>query len=263
MVPKRLLAGVLALGVPFAPVGVLPAVAAEGAATRVVRIPDPPVGLTLEEALSRALRESAEVKVAESELARARAEARNQSLWPLRSVTANVSIVRQLNGGGLGLAPGQTPGAVGFGGPTAGAYLTMNVGDLIGGAFMLRAAQARVRVAEENLRQVKMQVATAVTEAYAAWSAQKKLLALRQEAIKASQSDVLVLERLFGRGSASINDLLKARLALSQSQADLLAAEGEVQRAWTTLLQRMGASSWLEGAAETRAESAKKGESRP
>lgn len=211
-----------------------------------VVIPEPPANLSLEEALTRAMQESPEVKVAESELARAQAEAGSQAMWPLRSVTANVSIVRQLDGSGLGLAPGQTPGSVGFGGPTAGAYLNLNIGELIGGAFMMRAAHARMVTAEENLRLVKLQVATGVTEAYAAWSAQKKLMALRREAIKASQSDVVVLERLFGRGGANINDLLKARLAVSQSQVDLLTAEGEYNRAWTTLLQRMGQSTWLE-----------------
>lgn len=236
MLRKSLMAGALSLALTG-----LPALAAER-----VALPEPPANLTLEEALARAMQDSPEVKVAESELIRARAEMRSQALWPLRSVTANVSIVRQLNGPGGGLAPGQTPGAVGFGGPTAGAYLTMNVGELIGGAFMLRAAQARRQVAEENLRLVKLQVATGVTEAYAAWSAQKQLMALRREAIKASQSDVVVLERLFGRGGASINDLLKARLAVSQSQMDLLTAEGEYQRAWTTLLQRMGDSAWLD-----------------
>jgi outer membrane protein TolC len=257
MIRKTLLAGVLALGFPLlGPMGASPVRAAPS-----VVIPEPPATLTLEEALTRAMQESPEVKVAESDLARAQAEAGSQALWPLRSVTANVSIVRQLDGSGLGLAPGQTPGAVGFGGPTAGAYLTMNVGELIGGAFMMRAAHARVRTASENLRLVKLQVATGVTEAYAAFSAQKKLMALRREAIKASQSDVVVLERLFGRGGASINDLLKARLAVSQSQVDLLTAEGEYNQAWTTLLQRMGQSDWLDKpSGKPLGNAAKKGE---
>lgn len=236
---KTPLAGVVALALVGFSAG--PALAA-------VVIPEPPAELSLEDALTRAMKSSPEVKTAESELARAEAEAGSQALWPLRSVSANVSIVRQLDGSALGLAPGQTPGAVGFGGPTAGAYLTFNLGELIGGAFMMRAAHARLVSAQENVRLVKLQVATGVTEAHAAWSAQSKLLSLRREAIKASQSDVVVLERLFGRGGANINDLLKARLALSQSQVDLLTAEGEYNRAWTTLLQRMGDSAWLESA---------------
>lgn len=246
MIRKTLMAGVLAWAIPASGALAAPAVV----------IPEPPANLSLEEAISRAMRESPEVKVAESELTRARSEAGSQAMWPLRSVTANVSIVRQIDGSGLGLAPGQTPGSVGFGGPTAGAYLNLNVGELVGGAFMMRAAQARVTTAEENLRLVKLQVASGVTEAYAAWSAQTKLMALRKEAIKASQSDVLVLERLFGRGGANINDLIKARLAVSQSQVDLLTAEGEYNRAWTTLLQRMGQSGWL----EKQGTPAKKGE---
>ncbi len=254
MIRKTLMA--LALGFPL--LGA-PMLSAEAWAAERVIIPTPPANLSLEEALARAMRESPEVKVAESELARAQAEAGSQALWPLRSLTANVSIVRQLDGSGLGLAPGQTPGAIGFGGPTAGAYLNLNVGELIGGAFMMRAAHARMVTAEENLRLVKLQVATGVTEAYAAWSAQKKLMALRQEAIKASQSDVVVLERLFGRGGANINDLLKARLAVSQSQVDLLTAEGEYNRAWTTLLQRMGQSAWLEPQRQAPTGTVKKG----
>jgi outer membrane protein TolC len=227
------------------------AIAATGVeAAQEIALPAPPASLSLSEALARAMRDSPEVRIAEAELMRAEAEAKNQALWPLRSVTANVSIVRQLNGAGSGLAPGQAPGAVGFGGPTAGAYLTMNVGELIGGMHMMRAASARVTTARENVRLVKLQVATGLTEAYAAWSAQKKLMALRQEAIKASQSDVVALERLFGRGGASLNDLLKARLAFSQSQVDLLTAEGDYNRAWTTLLQRMGDSGWLEAGAK-------------
>lgn len=261
MIRKTLLAGVLALGFPMlGPTGAGPLGPRVALAAPSVVIPEPPATLTLEEALTRAMRESPEVKVAESELARAQAEAGSQALWPLRSLTANVSIVRQLDGSGLGLAPGQTPGAVGFGGPTAGAYLTMNVGELIGGAFMMRAAHARMRTAEENLRLVKLQVATGVTEAYAAFSAQKKLMALRREAIKASQSDVVVLERLFGRGGASINDLLKARLAVSQSHVDLLTAEGEYNRAWTTLMQRMGQSDWLDKPSGKSLSAAQKGE---
>jgi len=270
MIHKTLGAGVLALGItaiavtvedrlPCNPVFGLSAQAAE-LAKATISIPEPPASLSLPEALARAMRESPEVKVAESELARAEAEAASQALWPLRSLSANVSIVRQLNGGGLGLAPGQTPGAVGFGGPTAGAYLTMNVGELIGGAFMMRSAQARIRTSQENVRLVKLQVATGVVEAYSVWSTQKALLALRQDAIKASQSDVVVLERLFGRGGANINDLLKARLAVNQSQLDLLTAEGEYRLAWTTLLQRMGDAAWLEPRAAKVGTSAQAGE---
>lgn len=235
MIRKTLLVGVLAWALGG------PALAAPQ-----VTIPAPPDDLSLEEAIAEAMRRSPEVKVAQSELARAEAEAGSQAMWPLRSLSANVSIVRRLDDAGGGLAPGQVPGMVGLGGQTAGAYLTMNIGELVGGAFMMRAAHARMVTAQENLRLVKLQVATGVTEAYAAWVAQKKLMALRQDAIKASQSDVVVLERLFGRGGANINDLLKARLALSQSQVDLLTAEGEYNRAWTTLLQRMGDSAWLD-----------------
>lgn len=227
--------------------------AAEGASAKGIALPPPPANLTLSEALARAMRDSPEVQIAESELRRMEGEANSQALWPLRSVTANVSIVRQLNGGAQGLAPGQTPGAVGFGGPTAGAYLTMNVGELIGGLHLRQAALARVETARQNVRQVKLEVATGLTEAYAAWAAQKKLMALRQEAIKASQSDVVTLERLFGRGGASLNDLLRARLAYSQSQADLATAEGDYQRTWTALLQRMGDATWLEAGAASGA----------
>lgn len=199
-----------------------------------IPLPEPPEKLTLEEALESAMQNNPQIKAARAEVARWEGQAFAMSVWPLRAVSANVAMASQLPPGPGGITP-----------PTAGGYLTINVGDLIGGAGMARSALAQVDFAKENLRTIQLQVATAVTEAYSAWQTQSKLLALRQEAIRASKSDVVVVERLFGRGGANVNDLLKARLAVSQSQADLAQAEGEYSRACAALLQQMGDTAWL------------------
>ncbi|MNY11047.1 Outer membrane efflux protein [compost metagenome] len=130
--------------------------------------------------------------------------------------------------------------------PAAGAYVTMNLGDFLSTPMVIKGSEARVQAAREGVRQVSLQVVASTTEAYAGWLSQQKLLALRHEAIRSTESDVLVVQRLFGKGNASISEVMKARLAVSQSQADLVASEGAYNRAWAILVQQMGDTEWLD-----------------
>lgn len=198
-------------------------------------LPEPPAGLTLDQAIEKAMANNPALLAARAEVSRAEGEAATTKLYPLRSLAANVGL--NTNVPPQGAIPA----------PVAGAWVTLNLGDLLSTPAMMQQANARVEAARQNYRAAQLAVVATVTEAYAAWITQQKLLALRQDAIKSSQSDVLVIQRLFGRGTATISDVLKARLAVNQSQVDLVQAEGNYNRAWATLVQQMGDSSWLSG----------------
>lgn len=196
-------------------------------------LPEPPAGLTLDQAIAKALANNPTLRASRAEISRAEGEAASTKLYPLRSLAANVGVNSVL------------PPQGGLPAPAGGAWVTLNLGDLLSTPAMMQSANARVEAARQNYRATQLAVVAATTEAYAAWITQQKLLALRQDAIKSSQSDVLVVQRLFGRGTATISDVMKARLAVSQSQADLVQAEGEYNRSWATLVQQMGDTAWL------------------
>ncbi len=196
-------------------------------------LPEPPAGLTLDQAIAKALANNPTIKAAKAEVDRAEGESATTKLYPLRGVAANIGMNTTV------------PPAGAIPAPAAGAWVTLNLGDLLSTPAQVQAANARLEAARQNLRATQLAVVAATTEAYAAWITQQKLLALRSDAIKSSQSDVLVVQRLFGRGTATISDVMKARLAVSQSQADLVQAEGEYNRSWATLVQQMGDTAWL------------------
>ncbi|HEY9898614.1 MAG TPA: TolC family protein [Pantanalinema sp.] len=197
-------------------------------------LPEPPADLTLDQAITKALANNPQLRAARAELSRAEAEADVAKLYPLRSVSANVGVNTVV------------PPANGLPLPAAGAYVTMNLGDFLSTPLVLKGSEARLQAAREGVRQVSLQVVASTTEAYAGWLSQQKLLVLRQEAIRSTESDVMVVQRLFGKGNASISEVMKARLAVSQSQADLVASEGAYNRAWAILVQQMGDTDWLE-----------------
>lgn len=197
-------------------------------------LPEPPAVLTLDQAIAKALVNNPQLRQARAEMARAEAEADVAKLYPLRTLSANVGLNTVV------------PPANGLPLPAAGAYVTMNLGDFLSTPMVIKGSEARVQAAREGVRQASLQVVATTTEAYAGWLSQQKLLALRQEAIRSTESDVLVVQRLFGKGNASISEVMKARLAVSQSQADLVAAEGAYKRAWAILIQQMGDTEWLE-----------------
>ncbi|HEY9857136.1 MAG TPA: TolC family protein [Stenomitos sp.] len=203
-------------------------------------LPEPPAGLTLDQAIEKALANNPALQAARAEVSRAEGEAASTKLYPLRSLAANVGINSTV------------PPQNGLPAPAAGAWITLNLGDLLSTPAMMQTADARLEAARQNYRAAQLAVVSAVTEAYAAWITQQKLLALRQDAIKSSQSDVLVVQRLFGRGTATISDVLKARLAVSQSQADLVQAEGLYNKTWATLVQQMGDTTWLSAKSNKR-----------
>lgn len=203
-------------------------------------LPEPPAGLTLDQALDKALNNNPALAAARADVSRAEGEAAITRLYPLRSLAANVGLNSTVP------PQGALPA------PAAGAWVTLNLGDLLSTPAAMQSADARVEAARQNYRAAQLAVVRTTTEAYAAWITQQKLMALRQDAIKSSQSDVTVVQRLFGRGTATISDVLKARLAVSQSQADLVAAEGEYNRSWATLVQQMGDTSWLAGSKAKR-----------
>lgn len=196
-----------------------------------ISLPEPPDGLNLERALDVAMAHNPQLLAAKADLKRVEAEAAAMRLNPMRAVSANVGMNSTFNG---------------LPAPAIGAYLTWNLGEWLSMGANADGAEARVEAARQALRATTLQVVLTTTAAHAAWETQQKLLGLRQAAIKASQSDQLVVERLFGKGTASINDLMKARLASSQSQVDLAQSEGEYRKAWSALLAQMGKTDWVE-----------------
>lgn len=197
-------------------------------------LPPMPTRLTLDQAFAAALERNPQILAARSEVARADLEVANARLSPLRTVSANVGLNTMIGTNG------------GVPAPAGGAYLSINLGDLLATPLVMQGAEHRLTAARENLRLTTLQVLAATTAAHAAWLAQQHLLALRTEAIKSNTAEVTVAERLFGKGTATFNELMRARLAVSQSQADLAATEGEVLRTWALLLVQMGDSKWYE-----------------
>lgn len=203
-------------------------------------LPEPPSHLTLDQAIAHALEHNPQILAARADVARADLEVASARLSPLRTVSANIGLNTLIGTNG------------GLPAPAGGAYLSINLGDLLATPLVMAGAGTRLTAAKEGLRLTILQVVAATTGAFGTWNSQQRLLALRNEAIRSSQSEVVVTERLFGKGNATLNDLMKARLAASQSMVDLAAAEGEAQRAWALLLVQMGESDWLEPQKKSR-----------
>lgn len=203
-------------------------------------LPEPPSTLTLDQAIARALAHNPQILEAEAQVHAAEAGSRTAKLSPLRSASANFAF--------------NTPFMPNTGGymPGSGAYLTLNLGDILSTPFTMQAADAQLDGARQALRQTQLQVVSATTEAYSAWITQQKMLALKKDAIQASQSDSMVIQRLFGRGTATISDVMKARLGVSQSQAELVEAEGQYNKTWAALVAQMGDTSFLDHRRATR-----------
>lgn len=184
--------------------------------------------LTLDQAIDVAMQKNPQVLAAQSQVVGSEAQLAQQHNWLARSITANI-----------GYNPGNMFAQGGIG-------IAINVGDLLNGFHQERVVATNLAVAKHNLRQVRLQVAAAITAAYADYQNQKRIAEIRREAIKAAESDATVVERLFTRGNATIGDLAKVRLTLSQSRIDLSESEGSLQKAWMNLVQQMGESDWLE-----------------
>lgn len=208
---------------------------------RAIEIPATPDNLSLAQAIDLAMAHNPQVLAARYQVAQAQDTARSQSLWWLRAINGNAGYY-------TGFTPGApTTGTSFYGsGLAAGVGVGFNLGDLLAGPSQAAAAHAAYDTAVQNLRQVQAAVAAEVTTDFAAYQTQRQLLALRREAISADRSDQEVAERMFGSGTANIADVYKARLAISKGNADLIEAEGEMTRAWVTLLTTMGETQWLE-----------------
>lgn len=194
-------------------------------------LPEPPSNLSLEKALDAAMQHNPQLLGAKAELQRVEAEATAARFNPFRAVSANV---------------GLTSAFAGIPAPSLGGYISWNLGEWLSMPSTLSGVEARVEASRQALRATKLQVVLNTTASFAAWTIQQKLLGLRQAAIRAYQSDQVVVERLFGKGTASIGDLMKARLAFSQSQVDLAQSEGDYQKAWSALLAQMGDTEWTD-----------------
>ncbi|HEY9765845.1 MAG TPA: TolC family protein [Chroococcales cyanobacterium] len=183
--------------------------------------------LSVDQAIAIAMQKNPQVLAAQQQVLAAEAQMAQQGNWLVRSLTANLGYnPNGLAQGGIGVA--------------------VNVGDLLNGFQQEKIVASNLQIARHNLRQVKLSVAAAVTAASADYQNQKRIAEIRREAIKAAQSDTAVIERLFARGNATIGDLAKVRLNVSQSRIDLSESEGNLQKAWMTLVQQMGDSDWLE-----------------
>lgn len=192
-----------------------------------------PRDLTLDEALTRALRDSPVVKNAQADYGRALAEARTSWSWALRGIGANIGVVPPIGSGSWAA--------------NAGITVTVNLGEwLVGGPSMMKNSEAQVNVARNNLERSRLEVAAQVTAAYAAYVASRRILALRKEAEAAARQDEAVIKREFTAGNATGADLRRARVTWSQAAAELALAESEVNRTWAALLAVMGDGTWLD-----------------
>ena len=203
-------------------------------ATPAVALPAPR-DITLDQALTSALRQSPLVKNAESDVARAEAEDKTSWGWALRSLGAYVGVAPP-----LGAGPGSWT-------TNAGINVTLNLGDLlIGGPAAMRDTRSRLEVARRNLERVKLDVAAHVAGAHAAYTASRQILELRRKAEEAADQEQQAMHRQFARGSTTGTDLRRAQLAWNQAAADVATAQSEVHRTWAALLAVMGDGSWLE-----------------
>lgn len=199
-------------------------------------VPKEDTALSLDQAMDIAMKKNPQVLAAQQGVTTAEAQLSQQKNWLLRSITANI---------------GYNPNIGGFG-AQGGLGMAVNVGDLLNGPLQSRVAYSNVETAKQNLRQVRLAVAAQITATYADYTTQRQIAEIRQEAIKAAQNDVKVIERLFARGQASISDVTKVRLAVSQSRIDLSVSEGNLKKAWMALLQQMGETGWLDEAVVRR-----------
>lgn len=192
-----------------------------------------PKDVTLDEALSRALRDNPVVKNAQMDYARSMTESRNSWAWALRAFGANV-----------GVAP---PIGTGTWAANAGITMTLNLGDLlVGGPSAMQNSAAQVAVAKNNLERSRLEVAAQVAAAHAAYLASRRVLELRREAETAAKQDEAAVKREFKSGNSTGADVRRARVAWSQAAAETATAEGDVNRTWAALLAAMGEGAWLD-----------------
>lgn len=196
-----------------------------------------PKDMTLDQALSRALRHSPIVKNAHVDYARAQEESKTSWSWALRGIGANVGVAPPLGNGAWAA--------------NAGITMTLNLGELlVGGPTAMKNSQTAVAVARNNLERARLDVAAQVTAAHAAFMASRKVLELRKEAEVAAKQDEAAVKREFTTGNATGTDLRRARVTWSQAAAETAMAESEVNRTWAALLAAIGEGAWLDRQAE-------------
>ncbi len=192
-----------------------------------------PREVTLDEALGYALEASPTIKNAKVDLQRAEADSQASWSWALRAIGANV-----------GLTP---PIGTGTWAANAGITVTLNLGELlVGGPAAMNTSRTAVAVATHNLERARLDVTAQVAAAHAAYTAARRVLALRNEAEISARQDEAAQKKDFAAGNAGSADVRRARLAWSQTAADLANAQSEVIRAWAALLAAMGDGAWLE-----------------
>ena len=199
-------------------------------------LPAEPANFTMEVAMTTALQHNPSITAAQARLTQAKLDEQTAQLWWARAINANANYVVGNPYGGY--TPNIT--ATGLALPTAAAGIGMNLGDLLNGPRSVERAHANVVIAEADLRKTTLDVASAVTTAYADYQSAKRIAAMSPEMLQAAETDVRVMERSFERGGSQANTLVGARLAVNKTRVDQVTVNGNVAKSWATLLGLMG-----------------------
>ncbi|MBU6428860.1 MAG: TolC family protein [Cyanobacteria bacterium REEB65] len=196
----------------------------------------PPSQITLDEALARALRDNPTIRSAEIQLQEALDEQHSASSYYWKALSANIGIMPPLVGGTTWNG-------------TGGFVLQFNLGDLlVTGPENQRIAASSVKLADQALKQAKLQIAARVAAAHAGYVASCQVAELRSAAEQAADLDRQAVERDFAAGRATGRELRVAQLSWRQAAADSATAQGQVLKAWATLLASIGDNAALQAA---------------
>ncbi len=197
-------------------------------------------GLTLEEALQKAVEKSPELSAKRHALMSKKELLRSEKQLFLPELFASYRFSMQSEGqsinipGFMGLAPISFESSKrSYQTFQAGLRQTLFDGGLRSSA--VEVAEALVKVAQEELNEglldVKLKTATAYLDALSA----KALVEVYEKQLSAVSSDLRLREAFFKEGLVAITDVLQARVRLSEVQRDLRQAQGNYRIALENL----------------------------
>jgi outer membrane protein TolC len=211
-------------------------------------LPQEPDNFTLEVALNTAARHNPSIQAAEAKLAQAKLDKEQADLWWANAINANANYVAGQPGYGNSVT------ATGTVLPTAAIGIGMNLGSLLNGPKGSARAQQNIVIAEADLRKTTLEVASAVTTAYAEYQSAKQVASMSPEMVTAAETDMRVAERSFERGLSQANSLVGARLAVHHTRVDQVTVSGNVLKSWSMLLNVMGDDHWVDNSSAQSAD---------
>lgn len=184
--------------------------------------------LSLEDAVTRALRHNPRVEQARLRVEQARLDAATQAWWWARAVRTNVNV-------GLGGPGTPTVTAEGTLLPTAAVGLFVNLGDIVTAPLASTQAQQALQLAEADQRAARLEVTNQIAQAHAEHEVACVQAGLAALAIEAAEAEWRVTERQFARGLVGAGALARARLARASARAEATRTASLQARAWAQL----------------------------